>query len=365
MDESNLFIGLFRSLALSALIILAFSKVIRLTPGGKITDISVGILFAAAGFVSMSDPVTFAPGIFYDGRIPILALAYSFSGISGTIISTLVIGGYRMWLGGAGAIPGLIGILIAAASGVAVGRLPNRLFKRRLSKPLVLGLASSSLSMLSILVLPQAALAAVSIHVLAPVVVVNIIGVIILHDFLANETKSLRLFRTLEHDAAIDPLTRLSNRRAFDARAAGALHPQQNPSGSYSVIMIDIDHFKSVNDTYGHDAGDSVLATVATIIKSCVRKTDIVARFGGEEIAVLMPGLDTTKATAVAEKIRDRIEAKQFVAANTNMRITVSLGAAGANTKTASVASALKAADVALYSAKRAGRNRVETALVA
>lgn len=364
MDDSWLFIGLFRGLAFSALIILAFSKVIRMTSGGLSTDICVGLLFAAAGFVSMSDPITFAPGIFYDGRVPVLALAYTFSGLPGAIITTAVIGGYRLWLGGAGAMSGTIGILIVAAAGILVGRIPNRFFKLRLSKAASLGLASS-LSTISIVALPHAALAMLSWKVLLSVNAMNIVGVLILHDFLSHERKSLRLFRTLERDAAVDPLTKLANRRSFDAKAANVLAPAQNPDGNYSVIMIDIDHFKSVNDTYGHDTGDGVLADVASIVSDCVRKSDVVARFGGEEIAVLLPGVDHTRAVIVAEKIRRRIEAHEFAGTNPNMRVTVSLGAAGANISTTGVEHALKAADAALYIAKRNGRNRVETALAA
>lgn len=364
MDGGSLLIGLCRSLAFSALIILAFSKIIRMTPGGLLTNIVVGILFAAAGFASMSDPITFAPGVFYDGRVLMLALAYTFADLPGAIITTVVIGGYRLWLGGAGAMTGVSGILIAAAAGLCIGRIPNRLFKGRLLKPLALGIAAS-LSSVSVIALPHAALAALSWQIILAVSAMNILGVLILHDFLSHERKSLHLFRTLERDAAVDPLTKLANRRAFEAKAANVLTPAQNPSGKYSVIMIDIDHFKSVNDTYGHDTGDGVLADVASIVSDCVRKSDVVARFGGEEIAVLLPGMDDTKAVVIAEKIRRRIEANEFAGTHANMRVTVSLGAAGANTSTTGVAHALKAADAALYAAKRNGRNRVETALAA
>ncbi|MGO4566784.1 GGDEF domain-containing protein [Rhizobium sp. 2YAF20] len=288
-----------------------------------------------------------------------LALAYTFADLPGAIITTVVIGGYRLWLGGAGAMTGVSGILIAAAAGLFIGRVPNRFFKGRLLKPLALGIAAS-LSSISVIALPHAAcrmphaaLAALSWEIILAVSAMNILGVLILHDFLSHERKSLHLFRTLERDAAVDPLTKLANRRAFDAKAASVLTPAQNPSGKYSVIMIDI------------DTGDGVLADIASIVSDCVRKSDVVARFGGEEIAVLLPGMDDTKAVVVAEKNRRRIEANEFAGTHANMKVTFSLGAAGANTRTTGVAHALKAADAALYAAKRNGRNRVETALAA
>src|ERR1700712_2790909 len=108
MDESTLLIGLCRSLAMSALVILGYSKVIQATTGALAGNIGIGLLFSAVGILSMNDPVVFAPGVFYDGRVPILALAYTFSGLVGAIITTIVLCVYRIWLGGAGAYAGLI-----------------------------------------------------------------------------------------------------------------------------------------------------------------------------------------------------------------------------------------------------------------
>jgi diguanylate cyclase len=363
MDESTLLTGLCRSLAMSALVILGYSKVIQATTGALAGNIGIGLLFSAVGILSMNDPVVFAPGVFYDGRVPILALAYTFSGLVGAIITTIVLCVYRIWLGGAGAYAGLIGISITAAAGIAVGMLPNRFFKHRLGRPTVLS-AAATLSTVSVLALPHSA-ASFNYHTIVLIMIANPIGIFLLYDFLSNEKKRMRLFRALEHDAAVDPLTKLANRRAFDARTALALSPGQNPNGEYAVIMIDIDHFKTVNDTFGHDTGDTVLANVASIVVSSVRKTDIVARFGGEEIAVLLPGLGGQRAAAIAEKIRLRVEADIVACQAGDVSVTISAGASATNIRLTSVAEALKAADAALYDAKRSGRNRVEMALAA
>jgi diguanylate cyclase len=361
MDEAALMTGLLRGLAMSALIILAYSKVIAVTNGSFSTNIGVGVLFSAAGIVSMSDPLVLSPGILYDGRIPILALAYGFSGAIGVVLTTVAIGGYRLWLGGVGAASGLAAICIAAAAGIAVAQVSHRYLRSRVARSLLLGLAAST-STVAVILLPRDIWPAFTFSVLGPIVIANFIGVVMLNDFLSNEKRRLRLFRTLQHDAAVDPLTRLANRRAFDSKAESALAPGLNPTGDYAVIMIDIDHFKQVNDTYGHHIGDTVLAHIADTIRDAVRKTDIVARFGGEEIAVLLPGVDSEHATAIAEMIRQRIEAQQFPMQNGFMQVTISAGTAGSNIASTDIPSALRAADSALYIAKRTGRNKVETA---
>lgn len=362
MDEAALMTGLLRGLSMSALIILAYSKVIAFTHGSFSTNIGVGMLFSAAGVVSMSDPLVLSPGILYDGRIPILALAYGFSGAIGVVLTTVIIGGYRLWLGGVGAASGLAAICIAAAAGIAVAQISHRYLRSRVARSSVLGIAASA-SVVAVILLPRDVWSAITLPVLAPIMLANFIGVVMLNDFLWNEKRRLRMFRTLEHDAAVDPLTRLANRRAFDSKAASALAPGINPTGDYAVIMIDIDHFKQVNDTYGHHIGDTVLAHIADIIRETVRKTDIVARFGGEEIAVLLPGVDSAHAAAIAENIRLRIEAKEFPMQSGFMQVTVSAGTAGSNIARADIPAALKAADDALYVAKRTGRNKVEMAI--
>jgi len=361
MDEAALLTGLLRGLAMSALIILAYAKVIAVTTGRVANNVGVGVLFSAAGIVSMSDPLVLSPGILYDGRVPILALAYGFSGAIGVALTTLTIGGYRLWLGGAGAASGLAAICIAAAAGIAVTQISRRYLRSRLLQSFVLGITASA-SAIAVFLLPREVWPTITFHILFPIVIANIIGVVMLNDFLWNEKRRLRLFRTLQHDAAVDPLTRLANRRSFDSKAASALSPGLNPSGDYSVIMIDIDHFKQVNDTYGHHMGDTVLAHIADIVRDAVRKTDVVARFGGEEIAVLLPGVEATQATAIAEKIRQRIEAKEFPMQNGFMHVTISAGTAGSNIADSDIPAALRAADTALYVAKRNGRNKVEVA---
>ncbi|HEY8879142.1 MAG TPA: diguanylate cyclase [Roseateles sp.] len=165
----------------------------------------------------------------------------------------------------------------------------------------------------------------------------------------------------LEHLATRDPLTGLHNRRSLDARLAEAQaldrrYGRQN-GRVHGLLLVDIDHFKRVNDTYGHPAGDAVLREVAELLQASVRVTDVAARFGGEEFAVLLPELaGPLEAVMAAEKIRAAVEAASFPEVG---KLTISVGVSLASPDDADVRPLIDRADAALYEAKRGGRNAV------
>lgn len=169
---------------------------------------------------------------------------------------------------------------------------------------------------------------------------------------------------TLEIENITDPLMGIFNRRHLDR----ILHEEFSKAVRYklpfSVLMLDIDFFKKVNDTYGHDIGDLVLKNLGIHMKEFSREADSVARYGGEEILVVCPMTDAQHAVIVAERLRKEIEAIIIVPANaskeiTELRITVSIGVADYNSHILSVEDLVKQADKALYRAKSEGRNRV------
>lgn len=161
--------------------------------------------------------------------------------------------------------------------------------------------------------------------------------------------------------AATDALTRLANRRTFDEQFSIEWDSAVARKSCLSVIMIDVDHFKSFNDSYGHDAGDRCLQSVARALKSVVhRPHDLVARYGGEEFVVLLPNTDATGCTTVAQQLNDAVAALRIPHINnpTVERVSISLGGATAVPCHAAPMTVLvKAADAALNVAKRAGRN--------
>ncbi len=162
-----------------------------------------------------------------------------------------------------------------------------------------------------------------------------------------------------------DELTGLHNRRHFFERLEEELRRAKRYGHDMSCIMLDIDHFKKVNDTYGHLTGDMVLTTLALLLKTGFRETDVVARYGGEEILILLPETDAEQALSVAEKIRAMVEEQEMTDdEGRTIRITVSLGVAGISLERLESLSdpdeLIKCADEALYRAKEGGRNRVE-----
>jgi diguanylate cyclase (GGDEF)-like protein len=166
------------------------------------------------------------------------------------------------------------------------------------------------------------------------------------------------LLLKLERSAVCDPLTGLYNRRELmshlDFTTAGA-ERYQTP---LSLIMLDIDHFKDVNDSYGHQAGDEVLQTVARIMRDSVRSGDLLARYGGEEFTIVCPHTEGDGAIVIAERIRRAVMETPVAARTGKIPVTLSAGIA-TYPRHGSAEKLLKDADQALYEAKRSGRNRV------
>ena len=167
----------------------------------------------------------------------------------------------------------------------------------------------------------------------------------------------------VEH-AAIDPLTGLPNRRALMDRLRQEAARLQRHGGKLAVIMADVDHFKRVNDRFGHRVGDLLLQQIARAIAAECRDCDLPARYGGEEFVVVVPDETARGAARLAERCRAGIEAIRLPAKDGTAQASASFGVADA-TNTFSAETLLENADVALYRAKAAGRNRVECALAA
>ena len=161
--------------------------------------------------------------------------------------------------------------------------------------------------------------------------------------------------------ASTDSLTSCLNRRAFTALVEGYLERVANrPEGAEGALLIvDIDHFKKINDTFGHDRGDDALRAIAGAIRTSVREIDLVGRLGGEEFGVFLPGLSVASTTGVAERIRLAIRDTIFAPGGRRHKLSASIGGATFN-HAASYAELYNTADKLLYAAKRNGRNRIE-----
>jgi two-component system, cell cycle response regulator len=167
-----------------------------------------------------------------------------------------------------------------------------------------------------------------------------------------------QLYGRMEEMATTDGLTGLVNHRTFQERFSEMLARAERTGGRHALLLTDIDHFKKVNDTYGHPVGDVVLRGVAAVVRDCVRKVDLAARYGGEEFAIVLEGTDLAGARMLAERIRAEVQKQVFSSEKGNFGCTLSLGIAvypddGKDGKTI-----IDHADQSLYSAKHGGRNR-------
>jgi diguanylate cyclase (GGDEF)-like protein len=171
------------------------------------------------------------------------------------------------------------------------------------------------------------------------------------------ETK--KLMETLRESSLRDPMTGLNNRRFLEEYVDTLVAAVQRRKTQVAVLMLDLDYFKMVNDTYGHDAGDAVIKALAKVLRQSVRSSDLVIRYGGEEFMIVLVDTPPGDADQVAEKIRASVEALEIAAGTVVLKKTISIGIADFPNDSNTFWQAVKFADVALYQAKETGRNRV------
>lgn len=162
-------------------------------------------------------------------------------------------------------------------------------------------------------------------------------------------------------ESQLDPLTKIYNRKYFDRSMEKAIADAMESGKPLSIFLLDIDHFKRFNDTFGHQTGDQVLRLVALTLKSMIKGSDIASRYGGEEFAAILPNTSLSGASTLADMVRKAVQAKELLRRSTNQklgRITVSIGVAEFN-QNDGTSSLIERADRCLYAAKRAGRNQI------
>lgn len=166
--------------------------------------------------------------------------------------------------------------------------------------------------------------------------------------------------RALAEQVTTDPLTRLKNRRAFFDNGTQHLAVARRHGADLSVIVADLDHFKSINDNYGHQAGDEALIAVARILLQLTRAGDTAARLGGEEFALLLPDTNPLGAAVLAERVRAAVERERFIVAEQPVQLTLSIGVASFTVEgSTTIDQLLYVADQRMYLAKKLGRNRI------
>jgi diguanylate cyclase (GGDEF)-like protein len=177
---------------------------------------------------------------------------------------------------------------------------------------------------------------------------------------LIDVTELKRLQRDLEHMAYYDGLTQIYNRTHFIHQARELLKESRTGGHSFSVVLFDIDHFKQINDSFGHETGDRVIVHVVSVCKRILGENTLFGRYGGEEFVIALPSASLEEAAGLAERLRAALEAEPLTTADGEVAVTSSFGAAqAAEPGRDTLESLLHAADEALYVSKRGGRNRV------
>lgn len=185
----------------------------------------------------------------------------------------------------------------------------------------------------------------------------------VLVTFAATATAAIRnaqLHGEVQKLASTDTLTNVYNRRGFMELSKREIERARRFGRPLSAIMVDVDHFKDINDTYGHAEGDRILRMVAERLNSNIREIDILGRYGGDEFTIILPETDLFVATNVAERVRRSITEIPTLMKDEPIQVTLSIGVARANPETADLMALLESADAAMYIAKQAGGNRVE-----
>jgi diguanylate cyclase (GGDEF)-like protein len=168
-----------------------------------------------------------------------------------------------------------------------------------------------------------------------------------------------RLNSQLERLAMTDELTGLANRRSFFIQGNEEIKRARRYKTPLTLLMLDIDGFKNVNDTYGHETGDAVLQCIANTLQENCREVDVAGRLGGEEFGILLPNTKAADAATLAERLRQAIESQACSAQGIQMSVTASIGVAAYSEEALNLDALLRRADTAMYQAKRLGRNRV------
>lgn len=325
----------------------------RYAKNGWITRLLLGLILGLFGIVLMYSGFYSGQSAYVDFRqLPILLSVYMGGWVSGSIAGVLILIYRLFFLNGLNfaSILGAVNILVTL--GICILLLRRRkLSLPRWSWTLVCS-AVSSVIVFYVLLQDNPW---ITIGLFTPLYLISGLFAFLMLQYLRKSDESLRIMREA---ANRDFLTGLSNLRAFEFMMEQNILSSNRYNTPFSLLMIDIDHFKQVNDTYGHPAGDAVLAQLADVLRDTFRPGDHIARKGGEEFAVIVNNCAADKILGIAERLRHNVESNHFYLPDgTVLKLTISAGSA--TYPDVAEYNLIEVADQALYRAKSEGRNRV------
>lgn len=322
----------------------------------KWTSVSLGLISGVAGALLMANSIKVPPDYIVDIRNLAVVVAAMFGGTISSVIAAALMVVYRYSMTGSSLIvlqSAMALAVIAVGSGVIFSRAVE--FKIRWAACYLLNISVGATALYLVLHQKPNFLLLISYFVIGTTVI-SLLVYFLLKFFMNFKER----YNNLQKDSTKDFLTGINNVRSFDIEFNKAISLMRRKDEVLSLLAIDIDHFKRVNDSYGHAAGDEVLKQIAKILVDTCRDFDIVSRVGGEEFSVILIDCPSSHAVEVAERIRKAVEEYSFKIDNgASVRITVSIGVGTGGTFCEGQDELITDADKALYEAKRLGRNRV------
>ena len=318
--------------------------------------IIVGIYSAILGVILMINSVPIVDGVIIDFRYVPILLSALYCGYLPSIISSIVIGIFRLLLFGVST-SSIIGLISALLLGVGFGFVYSLNLSRRI-KYFCGMIIVSVISIVSLVIILE------DLILIFESFIMIIVGYLIVSYFSIKYTdyiiEIIEIYQKLKKEATKDYLTGLNNVRQFNESFKKVSNLTILKGDKLSTLLIDIDYFKNINDTYGHAAGDTILQELARIFLDTCRDYDVISRMGGEEFSVLLLNCSKLKAFKIAERIRKNVESTEFyISDNKAIKITISIGISSYPDLTNKTDNLIKDADTALYEAKNSGRNKV------
>lgn len=350
---ADLLRNLVGAIAAMGLLAVVYGTTMRAFSRPTLARVVLGLLFGGAAVLAALSPIQVADDVAVDlGLVP-LVLAGAFLSTPGATAATLVVLGAEFSLASGGSVKEAAGLVAASLAGLVWGRLLRRLPHWARRWALILA-ALALLGPSILLALPFDGASAVVAAIWPVPAPFDLAAVLVVGALIERERLALSKERCLGHAAARDLLTGLFNRRGFETEVS----PLIRRTRGAAVLVLDLDHFKRVNDTLGHATGDAVLRSLAARLGEACRPKDVLARFGGEEMVVFLPQVSLQEAQDAAARLCEVVRAQPFVLPSGRRRaVTTSVGGAWTGGRV-SLDALMARADAALYAAKDAGRNR-------
>ncbi|WP_421930198.1 GGDEF domain-containing protein [Nitratireductor rhodophyticola] len=362
MEMVSLVSEFLQGLGIAVIAALLYERAARLTMTSLQRNLLVSVMFSVGTIGPALLAVPSSSGFSFDIGNVFVVLAMAYGGWITLTVTTAVAVLGRLWLGGAAVASSVLAVLICSAISLAFAQMVKG---RRVSIPALAGVGLlASVSLISVFLLPREIAMETLGEVASVAIVANVVAAVVIGRILELQRSHFGPPRLKEAPlGTTDTATGLLNRRVFD-KLGPELAAAMNWAGQpYSMALIDIDEFDQVVEAHGHAAGEQTLRHVASVVQSAVRQTDMVASFGGQAIALVLPAYDAERAFGLAERIQNAVADTPFHLDGIEIPLTVSVGLHTPLPRKESFWIALGQADTALNRAKSTGGNRLEVAV--